>query len=118
VADGIRVWDAHTLENLGEIHVHEAAIMCMSVSPQGTHIMAGLPDKTVRVWSTLTSREVLSLPLGERLKKLNHTAFSPDGKSVLLVQYSCETQAWSCSETDSCVLSSPHPSVSILTWIV
>jgi WD40 repeat protein len=111
LADGIRVWDAHTLENLGEIHVHEAALMCMAVSPQGTHVMAGLPDKTVRVWSTITSREILSLPLKDRFYKLNHTAFSPDGKSVLFVQYSCETQTWTRSETDSCVSSFPHPCV-------
>jgi WD40 repeat protein len=114
MADGIRVWDARTLEKLGEIPLHNTSIDCMSVSPKGMHIMAGFPDRTVRIWSTLAFHEILRLPLG-RGWKLNHTAFSPDGQSILIAYHSCETQAWTCSKVDSCAFSLPVRLYPILT---
>ena len=53
-------------------------VASVSLSPDGTRIVSGSFDKTVRVWNTGTGQDVGG-PFKGHTDKVNTVVFSPDG---------------------------------------
>jgi WD40 repeat protein/tRNA A-37 threonylcarbamoyl transferase component Bud32 len=103
-ADGndIQVWDATSGKKLMTLSGHEsgplsgqqADIWSISYSPDGTRIVSGGLDKTVRVWNAITGAEIMTLrghgdwPDRPEYSPVNSVAFSPDGE--LIASGSCD----------------------------
>jgi WD40 repeat protein len=61
--------------------VNEYAVLSVAVSPDGTMLLTGCVDGTVRVWSSKT-RERIGRPMLHK-GPVHSVAFSPDGRTVL-----------------------------------
>jgi WD40 repeat protein/tRNA A-37 threonylcarbamoyl transferase component Bud32 len=75
------IWDAHTLQRVGELMRHEHWVEALDFSPDGQKIVTGSKDHTARIWDAHTGN-----PLSEPLRhEANVVAvqFSPDGQRVL-----------------------------------
>jgi WD40 repeat protein len=98
-----RFWtaDTLTLNSLGEISLQEPEISfeCMAISHSGTHFVAGLGDKTVRVWSSITFYEHFRVEAHWLF--MDQVAFSPDGESFLSLDRESETRAWTRGELNN-----------------
>ncbi|CCA71244.1 hypothetical protein PIIN_05182 [Serendipita indica DSM 11827] len=61
---------------------HEGPIVTIAFSPDGSRIVSGSSDKTIRLWDAATGQ-----PLGEPLRghtsSVNAIAFSPDGSRIV-----------------------------------
>ncbi|CAE6450742.1 unnamed protein product, partial [Rhizoctonia solani] len=60
---------------------HEDLVLSVRFSPDGTRIVSGSLDKTVRVWSTQNGRTVVGPILGHT-GNVNSVDFSPDGTLI------------------------------------
>ncbi|KAJ7181118.1 hypothetical protein C8R46DRAFT_598076 [Mycena filopes] len=61
---------------------HQDAITSVAFSPDGTRIVSGSWDKTVRVWDTETQTQIGAL-LGGHTGTVTSVAFSPDGTRIV-----------------------------------
>jgi hypothetical protein len=57
----VRVWDAHTGDELLQLKGHTGFVNGVAVTPDGARIVTGSADKTVRVWDAHTGDELLQL---------------------------------------------------------
>jgi WD40 repeat protein len=109
----IRVWNATTLERLGDITLPTSALIrCTAMSPLGTRVVAGFSDRCVRVWNMVSLQELVRLEHSSLFWPI-HVALSPDGKSLLSLfgGRDEETRAWTCSEEDNGTSASSHQSL-------
>jgi WD40 repeat protein len=68
-----------------EVHIiagHQKWISSVAYSPDGTHIVSGSWDKTVRVWNA-TSGQFISGPFDGHTQSVTSVAYSPDGKHIV-----------------------------------
>ncbi|KAJ7353300.1 hypothetical protein DFH08DRAFT_856466 [Mycena albidolilacea] len=88
------IWDAETLEPLGESHHHhDSWVSSVAFSPDGSCIVSGSGDCTLCMWDAETLE-----PLGEPLCGHNNSvlsvAFSPDGTRILSGSRDCTLRIW------------------------
>jgi WD40 repeat protein/serine/threonine protein kinase len=83
------VWDSETGEGVA---IPKDLIGPIAFSPDGKHIACGHQDKTVRIWSSTSGREVLSLSGHEA--RVVAVAFSPDGKRIASGDRNGITKVW------------------------
>jgi WD40 repeat protein len=82
-------WPAPPLEWIG----HTNGVLCMRYSPNGSHIVTGSIDSTIRIWDAETGTTV-----GEPLK--GHTgwvwgvAYSPNGRHIISGCYDGTIRIW------------------------
>ncbi|KAG2106974.1 WD40-repeat-containing domain protein [Suillus discolor] len=129
------MWDAATGQPLGEpLQGHTLTVFSVSFSSDGTRIMSGSQDTTVRLWDATTGQ-----PLGEPLQ--GHTgailsvSFSPDGTRIAsgsadntirlwdaafgqTCHDNTETNSFSFPSHTSCTTprARQHPIMSPITW--
>jgi Tfp pilus assembly protein PilF len=75
------VWDLKTRRLKGEALQHGKFVRAVAVSPDGTVLLTGSDDCTVRLWDSATLQ-----PVGQPIPHPNPiraVAFSPDGKMIL-----------------------------------
>ncbi len=48
--DGIRIWDAYSGKAVGDVMGDRRGVTALSISPDGSQIVSGNYDGTVRVW--------------------------------------------------------------------
>src|SRR5258705_12799054 len=65
-----------------ELRGHLASATCVYVSADGTHIVSGSVDKTIRIWNARTGEEVVE-PLKGHTDWVRSVAFSPDGTHIV-----------------------------------
>lgn len=87
-----RLWDAATLEPIGDPLIHPSEVKSLVCSPDGTRILAGFADGTVRLWDLLT-REPVGVPLHHR-EVVSGVAFSPDGSRFITSSLDGTAQLW------------------------
>jgi len=76
-----RIWDADTIQAVGEAMRHEEWVNCVEFSPDGRQVVSGSKDHTARIWDARTGQP-LSEPLPHDASVLS-AQFSPDGRRIL-----------------------------------
>ncbi|KAF7968265.1 hypothetical protein HWV62_31107 [Athelia sp. TMB] len=64
------------------LHGHEGYVQCVCFSPDGTRIVSGSSDNTVRVWDALSGQLALP-PLQGHEDRVTSVGFSPDGSRIV-----------------------------------
>ncbi|KAG2064145.1 WD40 repeat-like protein, partial [Suillus decipiens] len=87
-------WDAATGLPLGEpFRGHTSSVNSVSFSPDGTRVVSGSFDSTVRLWDAATG-----LPLGEPFRghteSVNSVSFSPDGTRIVSGSWDSTVRLW------------------------
>ena len=79
----MRVWDADTSHPVGApLTGQTGTVRSVAFSPDGTRIVSGLGDRTVRVWDAATGQPV-GAPLTGHTGVVFSVAFSPDGTRIV-----------------------------------
>ena len=76
----VRLWDAHSGDQLNVLRGHEGRVFSVAFSPDGSRIASGSKDKTVRLWDVKSGKQVAILRGHRRL--IRQVAFSPDGSRI------------------------------------
>jgi WD40 repeat protein len=71
------VWDFEKQERVFDLPGHHDRINAVAFSPDGSWLVSGSDDSTVRVWNVLTGRLAVARQFDAAVQSL---AFSPDGK--------------------------------------
>ncbi|CCA77437.1 hypothetical protein PIIN_11414 [Serendipita indica DSM 11827] len=73
---------------------HQGVVRAVSFSPDGTRIISGSSDNTIRQWDAETGQPV-GEPLRGHVSSVNAVEFSPDGKQVVSGSIDMRIQIWS-----------------------
>ena len=65
-----------------QLHGHKGRIFSVAFSPDGSKIISGSDDMTIRVWDTNTGIEILP-PLRGHDGGISSVAFSPNGSRII-----------------------------------
>ena len=68
-------------------------VMAIAFSKNGTHMVSGSFDKTIRIWDVVTGHQVGEALRGHE-KFVNSVAFSPDGKQIVSGSYDKTIRVW------------------------
>jgi len=104
----ICVWDVSSGKKIltlsghesGPVYRKQADIFSMSYSPDGTRIVSGGLDRTVRVWNAVTGAEIMTLrghgiyPDDPECSPVSSVAFSPDGELIGSGSYDSTVKIW------------------------
>ena len=78
---------------LQTIYDYKAEVNSIAFSPDGSRIVSGSDDKTVRVWDTLTGQPALP-PLEGHEASVWSVSFSPDGTRIVSGSEDCTARVW------------------------
>jgi WD40 repeat protein len=73
----VLVWDFEKQEKVFDLPGHHDRINAVAFSPDGSWLVSGSDDSTVRIWNVLTGRLAVARQFDAAVQSL---AFSPDGK--------------------------------------
>jgi WD40 repeat protein len=76
----IGVWDASSGQLLGLLKGHSASVEALNFSPDGSRIVSGSRDKSIRVWDAATYDPLLVL--GDHDEAIASLGFSTDGARI------------------------------------
>jgi WD40 repeat protein len=88
-AEGIQPQQRPLLELCG----HAKCVTSFGFSPDGTHIVSGSDDKTIRIWDARTGEEVMK-PLKGHTDCIASVGFSPDGTHIVSGSYDRTIRIW------------------------
>jgi WD40 repeat protein len=78
----IQVWDASSLSNIATIRRHHGRVTSIAFSSDGSQVVSGSVDGTVRIRPVASSEEPLS-PIPSHDACVNQVAFSSDGSRLV-----------------------------------
>jgi WD40 repeat protein len=78
----IQVWDANNLSNIATITGHHGQVTSLAFSSDGSQIVSGSDDGTVRIRPVASSEEPLAPILGHNAR-VNQVVFSSDGSRLV-----------------------------------
>ena len=81
---------------LSPLQGHDSGINSVTFSPDGSKIISGSDDKTIRVWDASTGVEMLS-PLQGHDSGVSSIAFSPDGSKIISGSEDHTIRVWGAS---------------------
>ena len=76
----MRLWNASTGEHLKTLTGHTETINSVCFSPDGTTVISGSNDKTVRLWNASTGEHLKTLT--GHSESVRIVCFSPDGRTI------------------------------------
>ncbi|KAH7904917.1 quinon protein alcohol dehydrogenase-like superfamily [Hygrophoropsis aurantiaca] len=79
----IRVWDAATGQEIGDLMRHEDWIRQIALSRDGQRLASASDDRTVRVWDLKTRRQIGGPLQAQDSRDFFSVAWSPDGRSII-----------------------------------
>lgn len=92
----VHLWSVQTGQLLDSLSGHEGPISSLSFASDGSSLISGSWDKTVRIWS-IFGRTQLSEPLQLQSDVLS-VAFRPDGKQIAATTLDGEVSFWSVED--------------------
>ncbi|KLO08972.1 hypothetical protein SCHPADRAFT_585405 [Schizopora paradoxa] len=97
-SNALSIWNSKTgARKLNLIDAHNDAIASVAFSPDGSRLVTGSWDKTVKVWDT-TSGELCFKPLTGHTDEVNSVAFSPDGAFIVSGSDDFEIRIWDVTD--------------------
>jgi WD40 repeat protein len=87
-----RVWDANTLEEIGQLKGHTGSVLSVAVTPNFDRIITGSADGTARVWDARTLAEVGQL-VGHT-DKIVSVAVIPDASRIVTGSHDGTARIW------------------------
>lgn len=94
--DSIHIWSVQTGQLLDRLTGHEGPVSSLAFSPDGTQLVSGSWDNTVRLWSVF-ARTQTSEPLQMQANVLA-LAYRPDSQQIVVSTLDGQVQFWSISE--------------------
>lgn len=89
--DGLAIiWDAATKQRLGSLHGHQDWVVHCAFSPNGQWIATSGDDRTVRIWSPYTFKQVAELDNEQAVG--SPLCWTADGKYLITVDMSNDLQ--------------------------
>ena len=99
-----RLWDAATGDRLCTLEGHNDAVKSVALSADGSRVVTGSYDKTVRLWNTET-KECLCTLKGHT-SRVTSVALSADGSWVVSGSRDKTVRLWN-AETGECLDTAP-----------
>ncbi|KAL0958686.1 hypothetical protein HGRIS_014017 [Hohenbuehelia grisea] len=81
------------------IFVISTPVKCVALSPNGSHIISGSDDKTIRVWDA-ASGELAMPPLTGHTAQITSVAFSPDGSRIVSASSDKTVRVWNAASRE------------------
>ncbi|KAG2069071.1 hypothetical protein BDR04DRAFT_1157151, partial [Suillus decipiens] len=78
---------------LAELMGHTDSVLSVSFSPDGTRIVTGSQDQTVRLWDAATGQPV-GEPLRGHTEEVSSVSFSPDGTRIVSGSWDQTVRLW------------------------
>ena len=92
-ADHLLLWDLKTGKKLGQFEGHTLSVFHFAFTPDGTQLVSGSHDRTVRIWDVKTQKAVRVLS-GHR-HWVNDVVVSPDGALIASAANDGTVSLWS-----------------------
>jgi WD40 repeat protein len=86
------IFDVRTGKQVLSCQGHLGGSICVSWSPDGTHLASGGADRTVQIWNTTTGVHLLTYQ--KHVSWVMGVAWSPDGKSLASVDWDGPLYIW------------------------
>ena len=103
---------------LQQLKGHDDNVVSVAFSPDGSKVVSGSSDETIRVWDASTGAEMLP-PLRGHDYSVQSVAFSPDGSKIVSGSDDKTIRVWDASTGVEIVLESDSRSVPVLdAWNV
>jgi WD40 repeat protein len=104
------VWSKPTWNLQQTITAHSDWVRCLSFTPDGTKLVSGSFDKTIKLWQLDTGKVIYTL--GDRLKGVFALAISPDGHFLASGSWDEKIELWQL-ETGTLVRNLSHHQASV-----
>jgi WD40 repeat protein len=88
----IGMWPALSKNMLRRVRGHKGYVASIAYSPDGSRLVSGSSDKTVRLWDVEAGKQVLQFD--GHTDHVNAVAFSPDGKTVASGSWDKTIRLW------------------------
>ena len=72
---------------------HASTVLSVGCSPNGTRVVTGSQDKTIRIWD-VESGSVVGEPLTGHTSSVDSVAYSPDGRRIISGSYDRTIRIW------------------------
>ena len=83
-------------QDLIQLRGHDSLVNSVAFSPDGSKIISGSNDETIRVWDASTGIEMLP-PFRGHDGRVNSVTFSPDGTKIISGSHDRTIRVWDAS---------------------
>ena len=96
---------------------HDASVNSVSFSPDGSKIVSGSADNTVRVWDSNTGSELMRQRVGLLGTRVMSVSFSPDGSKIVFGSADNKVRVWDSNTRDEHILFSRRMHIGRVTSV-
>ncbi|HET9254341.1 MAG TPA: AAA family ATPase [Pseudonocardiaceae bacterium] len=103
----VRIWDAHSGEELTVLEGHRAEVWGVAWSPEGRRLATGSRDRTARIWDTDTGDELAVLD-GPETRGIRGAAWSRNGRRLATASADWMGRIWNADNGSALALLRGH----------